>query len=103
VELPRLINLYEKYRSEGFEIIAIDRSNDKARAEAFISENQLPFIFLDNGITEEDEIVRTVFGNRVFPTSYFLDADGKIRNVHIGFEEGDEVIFEEELLSILGK
>ncbi len=103
MELPRLKKLYETYRDEGFEIIAIDRANDKARAEAFINENQLPYVFLDNGTSDEDEVVRNVFGNRVFPTSYFLDAEGKVRNVHIGFEEGDEVRFEAELKEILGK
>ena len=102
MELPRLKPLYEKYRNQGFEIVAIDRANDKARAESFISENDLPFVFLDNGTSDEDEVVSNVFGNRVFPTSYFLDADGKIRNVHIGFLEGDELQFEEELLAILG-
>ncbi len=99
--MPRLKDLYSKYKDEGFEIIAIDRANDRERAAAFISENDLPYIFLDNGTSDEDELVSKVFGNRVFPTSYFLDADGKIRNVHIGFEEGDEVVFENELKAIL--
>jgi len=100
--LPRLKPLYEKYRDQGFEIVAIDRANDKARSESFITENDLPFIFLDNGTSDEDEVVARVFGNRIFPTSYFLDADGKIRNAHIGFEEGDEIVFEKELQEILG-
>lgn len=101
MELPRLKDLYEQYRGQGFEIIAIDRANDRERASVFISDNQLPYIFLDNGTSDEDELVRNVFGNRVFPTSYFLDADGKIRNIHIGFEAGDEIVFEEELKKIL--
>lgn len=101
MELPRLKDLYEQYKNKGFEIIAIDRANDRERAAAFTSENDLPYIFLDNGTSDEDELVSRVFGNRVFPTSYFLDADGKIRNVHIGFEEGDELVFEDELKAIL--
>lgn len=101
MELPRLKDLYEQYNDQGFEIIAIDRANDREGAATFISENQLPYTFLDNGTSDEDELVRNVFGNRLFPTSYFLDADGKIRNVHIGFEVGDEIVFEEELKKIL--
>lgn len=101
MELPRLKDLYSQYRDQGFEIIAIDRANDRARSDSFIRDNQLPFIFLDNGTTEEDEVVASLFGNRVFPTSYFLDGEGKIRNVHIGFEPGDEAGFEVELNQIL--
>ena len=101
MELPRLEDLHNQYKGHGFEIVAIDRANDRERAAAFISENQLPYIFLDNGTSDEDELVRNVFGNRIFPTSYFLDANGRIRNVHIGFEEGDEAVFEKELKEIL--
>ena len=101
MELPRLKDLHEQYKGQGFEIVAIDRANDRERAASFISENQLPYIFLDNGTSDEDELVRNVFGNRIFPTSYFLDAKGRITNVHIGFEEGDEAVFEKELKEIL--
>ena len=101
MELPRLKDLYEQYKGQGFEIIAIDRANDHERAATFISDNHLPYIFLDNGTSEEDELVQNVFGNRVFPTSYFLDGEGRIRNVHIVFKAGDEAGFENELKEIL--
>jgi len=103
VELPRLKDLYSRYNEEGLEIVAIDRANDRIRADNFIRENELPFIFLDNGTGDEDELVASVFVNRVFPTSYFIDDEGYIRYVHIGFEEGDEDLFEEELKEIMSE
>lgn len=103
MELPRLKELYSEYHDLGFEIIAIDRANDRARSEILINEHQLPYIFLDNGASDEEELVASVFGNRVFPTSYFLDRDGNIQFAHIGFEKGDEQSFEEELKQILGE
>ena len=101
MELPRLKSLYEKYRDQGFEIVAIDRSNDRERASVFVRENALPYVFLDNGTIDADEIVGRVFGNRIFPTSYLLDRAGRILSVHIGFEEGDEAILEQELRPVL--
>lgn len=101
--MPRLKDLYSRYKEEGLEIIAIDRANDRVRSDIFIRENELPYIFLDNGTDDEDELVASVFVNRVFPTSYLLDSEGYIRYVHIGFEEGDEELFEQELNEIMGE
>jgi len=89
-------------RDRVLEIIAIDRANDHERAATFISDNQLPYIFLDNGTSDEDELGSKCFRKLgFFQLPIFLDGEGKIRNVHIGFNAGDEAGFENELKEIL--
>ncbi len=100
MELPRLKPIYEKHKGNGFEFAVVDRTNDTENALQFIEENGLEYRFLENG-EEEAEVVRKVFGVRTFPTSYLIDGDGKILYAHIGFNEGDEEMFDEEIDSIL--
>ena len=41
MELPRLQPLYEKYKDQGFEIIAVDGKRDTERATASVSYTHL--------------------------------------------------------------
>ncbi len=100
MELPRLQPLYEKYRDQGFEIIAVDGKNDTERATKFIEENGLTYTMLENA-EGEDEIVGNVFKVRGYPSSFLIDREGKVMYFHFGFEAGDEEHLEEEILSLL--
>jgi thiol-disulfide isomerase/thioredoxin len=101
VELPRLQPLYEQYRDQGFEIVAIEYRRDTDRAKTFIDENKLTYTFLENG-EDDAEVVRSVFEVQGFPTSYLVDRDGRILYYHLGFDEGDEVKLGHEIESVLG-
>jgi peroxiredoxin len=100
VELPRLQPLYETYKDQGFEVVAIERQRDTERAVEFIEENNLTYTLLENG-EGDDEVVRAVFGVRGFPTSFLIDRDGMIRHYHLGFEAGDEDKIAKEIESLL--
>lgn len=100
MELPRLKPVFEKYRSEGLEFAVIDRANDTENALEFIKQHGLEYRFFENG-EEEAEIVRKLFGVRTFPTTYLVNGEGKILYAHVGFNEGDEEIFDSKIGSIL--
>jgi hypothetical protein len=36
-----------------------------------------------------------------FPTSFIVDREGRIMYYHLGFDEGDGTLIEEEVLSLL--
>lgn len=101
MELPRLEPLYQKYRDQGFSVVAIDGMADTDRARKFIDDHGLSYPMLENGEGDAD-IVRNVFGVRTFPTSYLVDADDRVLFVHVGFEEGDEQKIEQEIRKVLG-
>jgi len=100
VELPRLQPLYEKYKDQGFEIVAVDGKRDTERATKFIEENGLTYTMLENA-EDDAEIVGSVFKVRAYPSSFLIDRDGKVMYFHLGFEEGDEEHLEEEILKLL--
>jgi len=100
VELPRLKSMYEKHRTQGFRLIAIDQARDTENAQKFINDNELPYAFVENGEGKE-EVVRALFGINSFPTSYLIDRSGKVVTVHVGFEEGDETRYEKQVLALL--
>jgi peroxiredoxin len=100
VELPRLQPLYEKYKDQGFEIIAVDGKRDTERATAFIEENGLTYTMLENA-EGDDEVVGNLYKVRAYPSSFLIDRNGKVMYFHLGFDAGDEEHLEEEIQSLL--
>jgi peroxiredoxin len=81
--------LYERYKDEGFEVIAVEAKRDTERATTFIEEKGLTYTMLENA--EEDS----------FPSTFLIDRDGKVMFFHLGFEAGDEEHLEEEINTLL--
>ena len=100
MELPRLQPLYEQYKDQGFEVIAVDAKRDTERATTFIEEKGLTYTMLENA-EDEAEIVGSLFKVRSFPSSFLIDRDGKVMFFHLGFEAGDEEHLEEEINTLL--
>jgi cytochrome c biogenesis protein CcmG, thiol:disulfide interchange protein DsbE len=101
VELPRVEELYKKYRGRGFSVVAVEAARDTDRALKVIEEKGLTFNLLE---TEEDnDVVDDVFSVRGFPTVFMIDRNGKIVYSHLGFEDGDEARLEQEILALLAK
>ena len=101
MELPRLEPLFQKYQDRGLSIIAVEGTGDRTGAMKFIEENKLTYTFLQN-LEGEEEVVRKVYGVTGYPTSYLLDAQGKIVFAHLDFNEGDEEKIEKEIKTLLG-
>jgi len=101
VELPRLQPLYEKFRDRGVQFIALEATRDTEGAQKFIKENKLSYVFLENG-EGKNEIVRSLFHVRVFPTSLLIDQEGRVVGCHIDYSEGDDARFESEIQGLLG-
>ncbi|KKK37277.1 thiol:disulfide interchange protein [Mesobacillus campisalis] len=82
-EMPYMQKFYEKYKSEGFEVLAVNMTvTEKSREDVvrFVEEHDLTFrIPMDdkNQVFSHYEIM-------AYPTSFFIDSDGVIRSVAIG-------------------
>lgn len=100
MELPRLQPLYEKYKDQGFEIVAVEGKRDFDRAKKFVAENGLTYTFLENG-EGDNEVARNIFKIRGYPSSFLIDRDGKVMFFHLGFEPGDENKLEKEINELL--
>jgi len=100
VELPRLEPLWNKYKNQGFAVVAIETLRNRDGAVNFIEENNLTYHLVENGEGDED-VIENVFHVNGYPTSYLIDREGRIIYYHIGFDEGDEVKMEKEIQKLL--
>jgi thiol-disulfide isomerase/thioredoxin len=79
-EMPTLEAFYEKYKSEGFVLIAIDQGETLTQINPFVTEFKLTFpVWLDTG----SEAGR-VFETMNLPSSYVIDRTGRVRLMWIG-------------------
>jgi peroxiredoxin len=90
-EAPFLVDLYNKYRGLGLEILAVsfeesEQLANPTRVRAFIARYGMQYQLVLAG--EPDELTDKFpqFENlNAFPTSFFLGRDGRVRFVHAGF------------------
>ncbi len=95
-EIPGFIEVYQKYRSKGLEIVGISLDqggwND---VEPFVKKFNISYpVVLGN------EHVAEQYGNiDAIPTTFIIDKNGKIVNRHIGYLKKED--FEKEIKSYL--
>ena len=92
-EMPELINTYNKYKNQNFELIAVSMFYDPpSHVLSFSKNNNLPFpVVLDI----EKKIAAQFDNVTLTPTSFLIDHQGKIINRIIGeinFDEFDSLL-----------
>ena len=94
-EAPVLVDLYNKYKSQGLEVIALayeysgDQARDLEQLRIFRQRHGIEYPLLLSGTTQPGEIDRTLpqlenFG--AYPTTIYVGRDGKVEYIHAGFE-----------------
>jgi len=81
-EMPGLINTYNKYKNQNFELIAVSMFYDPpSHVLSYAKNNNLPFPV----VLDIEKKIATQFKNvTLTPTSFLLDHQGKIINQIIG-------------------
>ena len=79
-EMPTLVSFYERYKSQGFVLIAIDQGETL--------EDVLPFV-ADFGLTfpvwmDESSLAGRRFNTISLPSSYVIDRDGRVKLMWLG-------------------
>ena len=92
-EMPGLINTYNKYRNQNFELIAVSMFYDPpSHVLSFSKNNSLPFPV----VLDIEKKIAAQFNNvTLTPTSFLIDHQGKIINRIIGeinFDEFDSLL-----------
>jgi len=98
--MPVLQSLHEKYKDKGFMMIGIDPIDDpeKDKMVDFLAKRGITYTILFS----ERELSDT-YRVSGYPTLYFLDREGKIAKMHIGFGKGMEEELEADLIELLEK
>lgn len=74
-EMPSLERLREKLSLAGLEVLAVNYQEAQPRIEAFLKKRPLKLTIL----RDHDGSARNAWGVRVFPTSFVIDTDQRIR------------------------
>ncbi len=97
MEIPGFVELHDKYKGQGFEIVGLLTQDDVANAPAFIEKFKMNYQVLDaNGQDALEDAYGPLFG---LPTSFLISKDGLICRTHIGFSPKEQ--FEKEIQALL--
>lgn len=95
--MPLINELYDKYRDQDFEVIAINVDDPIEDGLDFLLDTPLDYLIAAD--TEND--VLSEFGVTGMPTSFLIDKDGTIRMIHMGFRTNDIEIIEAAVVELL--
>ncbi|TAN64961.1 MAG: TlpA family protein disulfide reductase [Methylobacter sp.] len=96
---PLLNKLQQKLKDQGFEVVAINLDEDHANAEKFLKDFPVTFTLLHDSKGEwaDKYVVDSM------PTSFIVDRQGVIQNIHHGFTSGDINELDQKIIQLLAK
>jgi len=98
-ELPQLDRLQKKYAKEKFVVIAISVDNAAATAREFLQKYNLSLL----AAWDRNKSVVSAYDVQRMPSCYLIDATGKVRFVHYGFDDEYIAAYENEIELLLNE
>jgi len=100
-EMRELNKIYNEYKSEGFNMVAISIDSEKSvsRVKPFIKSKNYDFTVL---FDTNSEVARIYYAQTI-PYSVLLDKNGSIVYSHMGYKKGDEKEIEKLIKSLIEK
>lgn len=96
-EMPRLNRLYEKYRTSGFQLLGVNVDDDVRNATGVAISLGLQFpVLLDT-----QKRVSRLYDLGTMPSTVLIDRDGKVRFIHLGYKDGYEQTYENQIRELL--
>jgi peroxiredoxin len=95
-EIPGLVDVYNRYRDRGFELVGISLDTDtRENLPTFVKTHRIEYRILLGDLAT----ARAYGGVSSIPTTVFIGKDGTIRNVHVGYL--DRNTFDSEVRKLL--
>ena len=84
-EMPSMERLYQRFKADGLEIVAVNLQEDRSSVQRFVDEYGLSFpVLLDT-----TGRVGATYGARSIPTTYIVDREGFVLAGTVGTREWD--------------
>jgi peroxiredoxin len=96
-ELPHLNRIYEKYRASGFVLLGVNIDADPRLAVSMAERMGLKFPLLLDG----DKKVGKLYELSSMPSTVVIDRDGRVRHVHLGYQDGLEVTYDKQVRELV--
>ncbi len=87
VEMPLLETEYQAYQDQGFHVLGVNDGESKDDVEQYGLENGLTFPLL----LDPERVVQRLYQIRGYPTSVFVDEDGRVAFIHIGLMQESQL------------
>ncbi len=97
VEMPKLNDLYNKYKDLGFVLLGVNVEQQEQPPRNFLKKRPVDFpILLDKGndVSKQYNVI-------AMPTTVLVDRSGNMRYVHQGYKEGDEKKYRKMIKKLL--
>ena len=98
-ELPELDRLQKKYAKEKFVVIAVSVDNEAATAREFLQKYNLNLL----AAWDRNKSVVSAYDVQRMPSCYLIDATGKVRFVHYGYDDEHIAAYENEIELLLNE
>ena len=100
-EMPRLVEIYDKYKDQGFVAVGVDLDSfGTKRVVKFVQ--GLDFKVSYPIVIDKQRQIAGKYGVSVLPTTIVIDREGKIIFYHVGYAPGDEAKIEDMVKQALG-
>jgi peroxiredoxin len=96
-EMPHLNKLYEKYHASGFVLLGMNIDDDPRTAIATAAKLGVHFpVLLDT-----DKKVSRLYDLSEMPSTVLIDRDGRVRFIHLGYHDGYEDAYDQQIRALL--
>lgn len=79
--------MYNKFHSKGFNILSVSLDDDATKWKEAIAKDKLTWTQVSNLIVMEENPIVKQYGVKLIPTTFLLDASGKIVGIDLPHEE----------------
>lgn len=95
--MPRLVEIYERYEEQGVKVVSIDNGSRSPAAEAFLDENNVRHLVLN----DPDGVVIDAYRVVAIPVTVMIDHEGRVVFRHLGFAPEMKDRFEKEIETLI--
>ncbi len=78
-ELPLLLDTYDKFHGQGFEIVGISCDIEKEKLQRFLKEKRIPWPQYFDGKQQDENLLTLSFGIDAIPHMLLVDKKGLLR------------------------
>lgn len=98
-EMPLMDQIYKKYAKAGFVLLGVNVDTDSADAQKFLSQVPVSFPIA----YDRDNKVSKLYNVAEMPSTFFIDRKGHLRELHRGYNPGDENGYLREIRTLINE
>jgi thiol-disulfide isomerase/thioredoxin len=99
-EMKHLSKINEKYKEKDFKVISVNTdTRNKGRVKSFVKKKKYSFDMLFD-LNGKNGLIKKL-GGLSCPYTVLINRDGTIYSKHLGYERGDEIALEKEIIELM--